>query len=93
MEKSIFSLDYGILLKCLRRARKRAGLSQVELAERLGQTQSFVSKCERGERRLDLVEVRAFSLAFGTTLIDLARDFEHQLAERDLEAGSPDPSP
>lgn len=37
-------------------ARKRAGLKQTELAERLGQPQSYVSKYERGERRLDVVE-------------------------------------
>jgi len=37
-------------------ARKAAGLSQTELAERLGRVQTFVSKYERGERRLDLVE-------------------------------------
>jgi transcriptional regulator with XRE-family HTH domain len=38
------------------RARKSVGLTQVELAERLGRPQSFVSKYERGERKLDVVE-------------------------------------
>jgi len=41
----------------LRQARTAAGLTQVEVARRLGKTQSFVSKCESGERRVDVVEL------------------------------------
>lgn len=63
MEKSIYSKDYGVFLRCLREARQRAGLTQAALARRLGQTQSFVSKCERGERRLDIVEIRRICTA------------------------------
>ena len=44
-------------------AREEAGLTQVELAARLGTTQSFISKCERGERRIDVVEFVAFVIA------------------------------
>ena len=39
-------------------ARKEAGLTQVEVAKRLGRPNSFISKCELGERRVDLVELR-----------------------------------
>ena len=65
MEKSIYSQEYQLFLDHLREARERKGLTQIELAERLGQTQSFVSKVERGERRLDIVELRAFCRALG----------------------------
>lgn len=41
----------------LRRARQLAGLSQAEVARRLGKPQSFISKCESGERRVDAVEL------------------------------------
>lgn len=41
------------------------GISQEELARRIGRTQSFVSKCERGERRIDIIEVRQFCKALG----------------------------
>jgi len=58
MEKTIFSREYSVFLRLLRSEREKAGLTQGDLAERLGLTQSFISKCERGERRLDLVEVR-----------------------------------
>lgn len=39
-------------------ARKQAGLTQVEVAKRLGRAHSFISKCELGERRVDFVELR-----------------------------------
>jgi transcriptional regulator with XRE-family HTH domain len=39
-------------------ARQQAGLTQVEVAKRLGRPNSFVSKCELGERRVDVVELR-----------------------------------
>jgi transcriptional regulator with XRE-family HTH domain len=47
---------YRSLIAALAEARKRAGLSQSELARTLGQRQQFVSKYESGERRLDVVE-------------------------------------
>ncbi|MBI5762308.1 MAG: helix-turn-helix domain-containing protein [Planctomycetes bacterium] len=47
MEKSIYSKDYQTLLRELRRAREASGLTQIQLAKRLGCTQSFISKCER----------------------------------------------
>ena len=81
MEKSVFSRRYGLFLRVLREARERSGLTQVQLAERLGQTQSFVSKCERGERRLDFVEVHAFCSDLGVTLSDFVRGLEDAIRE------------
>lgn len=52
---------YRLFLSRLREARVRAGLTQVEVASRLGKPQSFVSKCESGERRVDFVELLAFA--------------------------------
>lgn len=68
MEKSLHSPRYRAFLTVLREARLRSGLTQEELARRLGETQTFVSKCERGERRIDVVELRAFCQAFGISL-------------------------
>ncbi len=65
MEKSIYSKSYEIFLERLKQARLDSGLSQKEVADRIGRTQSFVSKCERGERRIDIVEMRAFCGAIG----------------------------
>lgn len=79
MQKSISSRHYAHFLETLREAREKAGVSQEELAARLGETQSFVSKCERGERRMDIVELREFCKAMGLTLDTFVRQFERGL--------------
>ncbi len=79
MDKSIFSREYEVFLRRLREARHGAGLTQEQLAERLGQTQTFVSKCERGERRLDLVEARAFCVAMGVSFPAFVGGFDEEL--------------
>ncbi|WP_417842773.1 helix-turn-helix domain-containing protein [Thalassospira sp.] len=55
--KSVFSDQYSLMIKALVSARKACDLTQTELAERLRKPQSFVSKYERCERRLDVVEL------------------------------------
>jgi transcriptional regulator with XRE-family HTH domain len=79
MQKSINSQTYAHFLDCLRETREAAGLTQADLAERLRETQSFVSKCERGERRMDIVELRRFCVAMGTTLDKFIKCFERKL--------------
>ncbi|MGD1172173.1 helix-turn-helix domain-containing protein [Mycobacterium seoulense] len=68
MEKSIWSDEYQQLCTVLRQLRKEAGLTQVDVAERLDVPQSFVSKYEIGERRLDVIELRHVAEAIGTTV-------------------------
>jgi len=55
-KKSVFTTRYQTLKTLLIEARREAGLTQAELAAKLSRPQSFVSKYERGERRLDIVE-------------------------------------
>lgn len=86
MDKSIYSKEYSIFLELLRAAREAKGLSQSELAERLGETQPFVSKCETGERRLDIVETRAWCGALGVTLKELVGSFDKLCVERIKES-------
>ncbi|MBL7077788.1 MAG: helix-turn-helix transcriptional regulator [Kiritimatiellae bacterium] len=56
MRKSITSKEYRAVTAELVRLRKQAGLTQLELADRLGREQSFVWRIEKGERRLDVLE-------------------------------------
>jgi transcriptional regulator with XRE-family HTH domain len=65
LEKSIFSREYEVFCRLLRTVRQEAGLSQYSMADRLQTTQSWISKCERGERRIDAVELRRFCMAMG----------------------------
>lgn len=60
--------EYRRFLARLRAARERAGLTQAEVAKRLRRPQSFVSKCEAGERRLDVIELAAFARLYGRPL-------------------------
>lgn len=56
MVDSIHSERYHLFRELLINARKKQELSQAALAEKLGRLQTFVSKYERGERRLDVIE-------------------------------------
>ena len=56
MARSTHEAQYQGFLRLLRELRLQAGVTQQVLAKRLGNTQTFISKVERGERRLDLVE-------------------------------------
>lgn len=61
MNKSIYSKDYKEILSRLKTARVGAGLAQQEVAEKLGKPQSYISKIESGERRLDVAEIKKFA--------------------------------
>lgn len=56
MPKTIYSKEYRHFLELMIQARKVSGITQIELAKKLKRPQSFVSKYENGERRLDVVE-------------------------------------
>jgi transcriptional regulator with XRE-family HTH domain len=61
LKDATYRSRYRQFLEKLRRARQEAGLTQVEVATRLRRPQSFVSKCESGERRVDIVELQEFA--------------------------------
>ena len=82
MQKSVFTANYTIFRQCLLDARARSGLTQGELAERLGQTQSWVSKVERGERRLDLVELREFCEGIGVPFVEFVAEFDKKAGRK-----------
>lgn len=70
MKKSIYTSNYEIFRGLLRMAREERGLTQADLALRLNETQTFISKCERGERRLDIIELRSWCAALDISFAD-----------------------
>jgi len=73
MKKSTFTAEYASLLAVIKTEREGRGITQEELARRLGVSQTFVSKCERGERRIDAVELSWFCQAIGISLVQVIR--------------------
>jgi transcriptional regulator with XRE-family HTH domain len=82
MEKSTFTTDHRVLCRLLKRSREQAQMTQVELGRRLGKSQSEISKCERGETRLDLVQLRRWCRALGLDLLAFVKQFEESLPRR-----------
>lgn len=67
------------LRSLLRKARISAGLRQSDLAKKLHTPQSFISKYESGERRLDVIELRQVCQALQISLQEFIRKFEAEL--------------
>ncbi|HYV40074.1 MAG TPA: helix-turn-helix transcriptional regulator [Gemmataceae bacterium] len=80
MEKSIYTPEYAAVLRLLKQAREKAGITQVELAKKIEETQSYVSKVERGDLRLDIVQLRTLCRILGTTLPAFVQQLERELA-------------
>ena len=68
MQKTLYSQQYQQLLAQLRELRLAQGVTQSELAERLGWTQMNVSKVETSVRRLDVIELKLWVEALGSNL-------------------------
>lgn len=60
MSKSVYSKDYKDIIERLKKARIEADLSQQAVADKLSKPQSYISKIESGERRLDVAEMKKF---------------------------------
>lgn len=72
--------DYALFLQELREARAQTDMTQVQLAQALGQLQTYVSKCELGDRRLDVIELRAWVMALGGDPVAFVASLEDRLA-------------
>ena len=79
MGKSIHREEYEELIGLLREWRVRSGVKQIDISSALGRSQSFISDVERGERRLDVVELRDFCQLIGTDLVSFVRQYERRL--------------
>lgn len=65
MPDTIRTKEYGDFVGKLRKARIEAGLRQIDVAKKLKRTQSYVSRVEVGEQRLDILELQKFAKLYG----------------------------
>lgn len=64
MPRAIYKEEHQKIVERLKEARLSAGLGQVEVAEKLGRTQSYVSKIESGQRRFDVLQLKEFAKVY-----------------------------
>ncbi|MDR3628353.1 MAG: helix-turn-helix transcriptional regulator [Ignavibacteriaceae bacterium] len=81
MKKSFNSKEHKILVELLYQLRVSSGLRQSDLADMLKVPQSFISKIESGERRIDLIELRTILRCFKTNIIELSIELEKRINE------------
>jgi transcriptional regulator with XRE-family HTH domain len=79
MGRTLFSPAYAGIVAALIRARKASGLLQTDLAAKLGKDQSYISNIERGQRRVDVLELYAIARALGRDPVELYGDLIHDL--------------
>ena len=81
MKKSIFSKEYQLLIDQIYQLRLSANLKQSELANKFKVQQSFISKIESGERRIDIIELRGICFALNSNLTEFVQKLESKINE------------
>ena len=74
MAKSIYSEEHKYLVGRLRQAREKANLTQKQVAKLLGVTQSFISKVESGQYRIDVIQLSRFAKLYRKGLSFLTKE-------------------
>ena len=68
MPRAIYTKDHNAIVERLKTVRIKAGLGQVEVAQKLGKTQSYLSKIESGQRRFDVLQLKEFAKLYKKSL-------------------------
>lgn len=82
MPKSVFTKRYAIFREQLQEARTAAGLSQEQLAKKMGWDQTYVSKIESGVRRVDVVELIGICEVLGLEASQFVKGLQNKFAQR-----------
>ena len=83
MDKSIHSHLYHQVIGRLRGKREKLGVTQVQLAELLKVNQTFVSRIETCDRRLDFIELRQICQVLGISFVDFVAEVERDILSKD----------
>jgi transcriptional regulator with XRE-family HTH domain len=81
MPKTIYGGDHPHLVAVLTDARQKSGMTQAQLAERVGKDQTYISIIERGQRRVDVLEFVALARAMNADPAELFSDVLKRLPE------------
>ena len=81
MSKSVYSKEYKIFRLMLAETRTEKGLTQAELAKLINRPQSFVSKYELGERRLDVIEFLEIAMKLKINVEHFLKDLQIKASE------------
>jgi transcriptional regulator with XRE-family HTH domain len=79
IKKTIHAREYHKVISLLRECREAKGLTQKNLADKIGSDQTFISKIEIGERRIDIIELRQICIAMKMTLPEFIEKLESHL--------------
>ena len=79
MKKSLYKKENEIFVQTFTEFRNKSGLLQTDLARKLNVPQSFISKIETGQRRLDVIELREICKHLNTNIIDFCKAFERKI--------------
>lgn len=88
MRSPLKSETYEIFLEEFIQLRADAGLSQRDLADKLGIGQDIVSRCEAGRRRIDVLELQQWAFACGSSLFDFAKKLDARIQRNRNPDGS-----
>ena len=83
MDKSIHSHLYHQVIGRLRGKREKLGITQIQLAELLKVNQTFVSRIETCDRRLDLIELRQIGQVLGISFVDFVAEVERDILSKE----------
>jgi transcriptional regulator with XRE-family HTH domain len=81
VKKTLNKREHRILLEQIYRLRMASGMRQNDLAKKLNVPQSFISKIENGERRLDIIELREICNCLDTNLLEFVSELEKNINE------------
>lgn len=82
MRKSVHTRDYATFLELLIEVRRKAGFTQAQLGQNLPFEQPSISKIERGERRLDVIELKMICERVGLSLGNFVSELEKRIAKK-----------
>ena len=68
MKKTLYSKEHKYLIERLKQARKDAGIDQMQVADLLDVSQSYISKVEAGQRRIDVIQLKEFAKIYKKSL-------------------------